>query len=309
MNSRDYWKKRQEETEAKMFRKSKGLEKALKQEYIIAERNIKKSINDLVGTYMKDNNLDYKTAMEYLTKSEYKTFKKSIKQYIAEIESLSMINPEASEKLQLELNTVAMRSRITRLDSLTVQINQELNRTAFTANRELEKLVSDVYSENYKIVTSELGLTGVNTVLPVKDIERLIRIPWSGASYSERIWNNRDRLSQVVKEEITQNMIQGTNVRKLASRIKDRMAADYSNAERVARTELNYALNQSSKLAYEKAGVKRYEYHAEQGERTCTICSRLNGNVYDMEEFTPGDNAPPMHPRCRCTHLPVIEEI
>lgn len=33
----------------------------------------------------------------------------------------------------------------------------------------------------------------------------------------------------------------------------------------------------------------------------CDICAGLDGKHFDVEDMMPGENAPPMHPNCRCS--------
>ncbi len=54
------------------------------------------------------------------------------------------------------------------------------------------------------------------------------------------------------------------------------------------------------------AGLEEYEYIATAGPRTCSTCSNLNGTIHLLAEYSPGTNAPPMHPRCRCTISVVV---
>ena len=67
------------------------------------------------------------------------------------------------------------------------------------------------------------------------------------------------------------------------------MGVSYKNAERLVRTELNFVSN-----------------IAAAGPRTCSTCSNLNGTIHLLSEFEAGTNAPPMHPRCRCTISAVV---
>lgn len=39
-----------------------------------------------------------------------------------------------------------------------------------------------------------------------------------------------------------------------------------------------------------------------------TVCRALNGKVFEITERQPGVNFPPMHPWCRCTWLPYVED-
>ena len=81
-----------------------------------------------------------------------------------------------------------MKSRITRLDSLKTQIDIELSKKISKDYNVVEKGISEVYRDFFKIQTTDFGLTGVNTVLPKKTLKMLMQQPWSGANFSERIW-------------------------------------------------------------------------------------------------------------------------
>ena len=306
--SREYWEKRARENENKVYKKAGDLKKDLDEHYIKARREIQKSINDLVARYMDKTELSYVEAMKNLTSSEFKEWKMTLEEYEKEISKLLKAGEEElANKLRIELETLAMKSRITRLDSLKTQIDIELNRKASRDYDVVKKGISDVYRDFYTITTSDFGLTGVNTVLPDKVLRRLLNQPWSGANFSERIWGNTETLGKVLKQEIIQSFIQGISVKDLSDRIQNRFEADRKNTERLVRTELNYALNETTKLSYEEAEIEEYEYLAEIDGRTSDICRELNGQKFKMKDAKVGVNYPPMHPYCRSTTVPVID--
>lgn len=306
--SREYWEKRARENENKVYKKAGDLKKNLDEHYIKARREIQKSINDLVARYMDKTELSYVEAMKNLTSSEFKEWKMTLEEYEKEIDRLFKAGEEElANKLRIELETLAMKSRITRLDSLKTQIDIELNRKASRDYDVVKKGISDVYRDFYTITTSDFGLTGVNTVLPDKVLRRLINQPWSGANFSERIWGNAETLGKVLKQEIIQSFIQGISVKNLSDRIQNRFEADRKNTERLVRTELNHALNETTKLSYEEAEIEEYEYLAEIDSRTSDICRELNGQKFKMKDAKVGVNYPPMHPNCRSTTVPVID--
>ena len=306
--SREYWEKRARENENKVYKKAGDLKKDLDEHYIKARREIQKSINDLVARYMDKTELSYVEAMKNLTSSEFKEWKMTFEEYEKEISKLLKAGEEElANKLRIELETLAMKSRITRLDSLKTQIDIELNRKASRDYDVVKKGISDVYRDFYAINTTDFGLTGVNTVLPDKVLRRLLNQPWSGANFSERIWGNTEVFARVLKQEIVQSFIQGISVKDLSDRIQNRFEADRKNTERLVRTELNYALNETTKLSYEEAEIEEYEYLAEIDGRTSDICRELNGQKFKMKDAKVGVNYPPMHPYCRSTTVPVID--
>ena len=305
--SREYWEKRARENENKVYKKASDLKKELDVHCIQAKREIEKSINDLIARYMFKTNLSYVDAMKYLTSKEFKEFRMSLEEYEAEIERLSEINEELANKLRIELETLAMKSRITRLDSLKTQIDIELSKKISKDCNVIEKGVSEVYRDFFKIQTTDFGLTGVNTVLPKKTLKMLMQQPWSGANFSERIWGNSEALGKVLKQEIIQSFMQGVSVKDLSDRIEKRFENDRYNTERLVRTELNYAFNQTTKLSYEEAEIEEYEFLAEIDSRTSEICKKLNGEKFKVKDARAGVNYPPMHPHCRSTTVAVLD--
>ena len=305
--SKEYWEKRARENENKVYKKASDLKKELDVHYIQAKREIQKSINDLIARYMFKTDLSYADAMKYLTSKEFKEFRMSLEEYEAEIKRLSEINEELANKLRIELETLAMKSRITRLDSLKTQIDIELSKKISKDYNVVEKGISEVYRDFFKIQTTDFGLTGVNTVLPKKTLKMLMQQPWSGANFSERIWGNSEALGKVLKQEIIQSFMQGVSVKDLSDRIEKRFENDRYNTERLVRTELNYAFNQTTKLSYEEAEIEEYEFLAEIDSRTSEICKKLNGEKFKVKDARAGVNYPPMHPHCRSTTVAVLD--
>ena len=305
--SREYWEKRARENENKVYKQGTDLMKELNSSYTRARREIQKSINDLVARYMDKTELSYAEAMKYLTSSEFKEWRMTLEDYEEHIELLEDVSPELAKKVRIELETLAMKSRITRLDSLKTQIDFELNKKTIAEQDLIEKGVSAAYTDFYKIQTTEFGLTGVHTILPKATLERLMQQPWSGENFSERIWGNAEALGKVLKQEIIQSFMQGISVKDLSDRIEKRFITDRKNTERLVRTELNHALNETTRLSYEEAEIEEYEYLAEIDGRTSDICRELNGQKFKMKDAKAGVNYPPMHPHCRSTTVPVID--
>ena len=75
-------------------------------------------------------------------------------------------------------------------------------------------------------------------------------------------------------------------------------------AEMIAITELGFAYNTSTKNTYRGAGASKVAWHASLDLKTCDGCRALHGKVFDIDKAP--DN--PLHPRCRCTWLPVFSE-
>ena len=307
MKSKSYWEKRQRDREKKVYKTTIQAEKALKIEMVKAQEEILANINNLIGKYMSETGLSYSEAQKKLNSNEYKVWRKDIEGYLKELKQYENVNLEKYKKIKLELETLAVRSRISRLESLVIQTNQVINKQKFEEEKEVTNYVKSVYETTFKAFQEDIGLKGANAILPLNQIERAIQYPWSGENFSERIWSNRDKLSRVLKTEITQSLIQGVNPQKLNKRIREQMGSGYKETQRLVRTELNYALNEATKIAYEEDEIEEYEFLAEIDNRTSAICKELNGQIFKVKDAVVGVNYPSMHPNCRSTTMPVIK--
>ena len=131
--SKNYWEKRAERQEKKVHKEGDKLLKELDKNLNNARKEIQKSINDLVARYMELTELSYTDAMRNLTSSEFREWRMTLEEYMTEIEKFKGIDEKIVDKLKLELETLAMKSRISRLDTLKAQTeNGESARQVYT---------------------------------------------------------------------------------------------------------------------------------------------------------------------------------
>ena len=60
-------------------------------------------------------------------------------------------------------------------------------------------------------------------------------------------------------------------------------------------------LNKSSADAMTDAEFTHYQFMATLDRRTCARCGERDGEIFALKDMNQGENAPPLHPRCRCT--------
>lgn len=304
MNSKQYWIDRENQKLNKGIKDCNNLAKELEHHYKLANKEIEKEINNLFEKYATDNQLTYAEATKYLTGNEFKIWRTDIKGYLKMIED----NPE----LLLELNTLAMKSRITRWESLQYEIDKQLNKLAITTEKETKELLKDTLKDNYNRniynISKKTGFLANFSGIDNKTIERVLSYEWSGNNYSGRIWNNKQQLSKTIKEEITQILIRGESSKKVSQRVATRMNASYKNAVRLVQTEHSYVMEQANKITYEDLKVEKYQFLATPDERTCKVCGNLDLKIFNVKDMIPGKNCSPLHPSCRCTSLLYYED-
>lgn len=298
MNNRKYWEKREEAKLKKGLKDIKIIEKELKREYKKAMDAISKEIAFLMSKYAKDNNLTYDEASKLLNSKEMKKFRYDIKTYIKLIENT--FDNELSEKLLLELNTLSMKSCISRLEEIFYQCDKYINELTKTTENSLQMCFSATVKDAYYATMYDMHkFVGVGyTFAKVDDelIRNILKYPWSGKDYSARIWNNRNKLREALKEEITQMVIQGKDLRSTSKALSKRLNAHYGNCVRLIHTEHSYVMGEASAASYKELGVEKYQFLATLDKRTSEVCRNLDGQVFELKDRVVGVNASPMHP-------------
>lgn len=300
MDSESYWIKRAEEREQEWNKKSKGtIEKELAEYYGQALSRIIDDIAVLYGRYAKDNNLTYAEANKLLTSKEFKQWRMSLEEY------LDAIDQTGDNKLLLELNTLAMRKRISRLDKLYSDTLKNLHKLGMNSENCMTEFLSGAYKDNYYKNLFDIGKTiGIkSSVSEVDDkkIRKVLNNSWSGKNYSQRIWKNTDKLAKLIKNEITDGFHRGVSINKMAKLVQQRMNVGKYEATRLVRTEMNYVQNQAALDSIKDADMKYYIFLATLDKKTSTVCRAHDRKVYPVDGATPGTNMPPLHPHCRST--------
>lgn len=293
-----YWKKRQEELEKKWDKKSRAeIEQELKAYYEQSLAHIEKDISALYQRFATDNGMDMLAAQQLLTGKEYRVWRMDLDEYVKEI------NATGSSELQRELNTLAMRSRITRLDALRAGTLKEMARLSEKSEAALKEFLKSGYEDFYYHGLYEIGkkrgLQGAVSIVDGEKLERVLRVPWSGKNYSKRIWSNNAKLAKVIQQNIIAAAHRGVSVQEMTRDVRQRMGVGTKEAVRLVRTELNYVQNQAALHSIKDAGMKFYRFIATLDKRTSTICQSHDGDVFPVEEAMPGKNMPPLHPHCR----------
>ena len=306
LSSKEYWEKREAYKLKKGLKDLRKIEKELVDEYKKAMNEIGKEISNLFYKYAKDNNLSYSDAKKYLNSSEFREFKRDLKSY------MKLIEETGDEELLLELNTLAMKSRISRLEEMFYQCGKYINEVYENTNKRLTVAYSSTIKDNYYQTIFDIHKSiGVGVSFSYIDndmIKEILAFPWSGRSYSQNLWINRTKLKNAMVQELTQMIIQGKGVKETSKALSKKLDADYKNCVRLIHTEHSYFMSEATAKAYEELEVEKYQYSSALDKRTCESCGALDGEIFKLVDRTVGVNASPLHPYCRCTELPYVED-
>lgn len=204
----------------------------------------------------------------------------------------------------------ANQSALTRDKGLFDQITAELNKLGQKEQILFTQGLSNIYTDQFLRQVYELGqgipvkanFNRLNTTL----VRKTLDYPWSGAMFSDRLWNDKATLGKNLRVGLTQSMILGESIPQITDRIKKNIDTSKYNAERIARTETKRVTYCAHNDVYTDMGVEELEYRCANGgdSRTCSTCRADNGKHYVRGK----EPTLPRHPNCRCVYIPVVSD-
>lgn len=305
-NSKAYWESREKNKLENSLKDVNKLEKLLEKEYKKAMKNIEKEIRLLYEKYGKDNNLSFYEVNKKLMSNQYKEWRMDLKEYV------KLIEATGDEELLLELNTLSIRSRISRLEETLYRCDKYINEIYKTNLEGTTKLLTNTLANSYYQTLYDthkiLGVGPSFAFIDDKFVREVLSFPWSGTDYSKRIWSNRSQLKKVLHSEITQMIVRGEASSKVAKRVSEKMNTSLFNARRLIHTEHSYVMSEGTCKAFKELGIEKYEFLATLDSRTSEVCRSLDGKVFNLKDRVVGVNASPLHCFCRSCELPYFDE-
>lgn len=141
-------------------------------------------------------------------------------------------------------------------------------------------------------------------------VKRVVNKPWhlDGSDFSSSVWNNKAKLVGQLDQELSRMVLTGSGPDKAIRNIQKAMDTSKNNASRLVMTEQAYFTTQAQRDTYKELDVEEYEVVATLDKRTCSTCGYFDRKHYPESEMQIGVNAPPFHPRCRCTTVPYFDD-
>jgi SPP1 gp7 family putative phage head morphogenesis protein len=204
----------------------------------------------------------------------------------------------------------ANQSALTRSRGLFEQIGEQIKALGQKEQITFRQGLSNIYTDQFlrqvydlgQSITVKANFNRLNSAL----IQKTLDYPWSGAMFSDRLWQDKERLGRNLRAGLTQSMILGEGIPQITDRINKGIDTARYNAERVARTETKRVTYCAHDDVYKDTGVEEIRYRCANGgdSRTCQYCRADNGKVFKRGE----EPTLPRHPNCRCVYIPVVSD-
>lgn len=303
LSSKEYWKRREEEQLKHNITEEAAYSKELDRIYANMLDSVQTQIDSFYGKYADKEGITLAEAKKRVKNLDIEAYARKAKQYVATKD----FSPKANEEMRLYNATM----KINRLELLKAQIGLE----TIAGHDELEKYMESILQgRTMDELQRQAGILGEALGNNAKTASAIVNGSFHTGTFSDRIWQYQDMMRVDLEGILTTAMIQGKNPRAVA---KDLRKYWYGNdpktgggarycMERLMRTELARVQTEAQKQSFERNGYDEYIFIVNGG--CCPLCeaaakkdSGRGAGVYYVKDMMPGENAPPMHPNCRCS--------
>lgn len=288
MDSREYWKRREQEQLKHNVTEEAEYRKRIGEIYNYMVDQIQKEINGFYAKYAKREGITLTEAKKRVSRLDMEEYGRKAAKYVKDKD----FSVEANEEMRLYNATM----KINRLELLKANIGLEL----VDGFNDLQKYFDMVLTQRtLDEFQRQAGILGNVVMDNQKAAHTIVNASFHNAKFSDRIWMYQDMMKAELSKLLQVGMIQGKHPRELARHLVKLFGVRRSDAERLLQTELARVQTEAQKQSFERNGYEEYEFIAL--GTACKICKAINGKTFKVKDMAPGENAPPMHPNCRCS--------
>lgn len=290
----EYWRQREEEQRKRNITDEAKYDKVVDRMYRESLADIQKEIDAFYGRYAAKEGISITDAKKRVDKLDIEAYERLAKRVVADKD----FSPEANQAMRLYNLTM----KVNRLEMLKSMIGVHLVALSDSLDKYYtSKLDSNTAAE----IKRQAGIMGDTIGVNDKQVHAIVNASFHSAHFSERIWVNNSYLKQKLEQSLLASMIRGERPDYRA--FKRIFGSSLYEAKRLLHTELKRCRTEAAMQQYNRNGVEEFEFMA-LGPHPCEFCTALNGKHFKVKDFLPGDNAPPMHPHCRCSTAPWVDE-
>lgn len=310
-NSEEYWRDREEEQRRKNITDEKEYFKELNRIYQEMMDGVQKEIESFYAKYAAKEGITLAEAKKRVKQADIKAYERKAKRYVEaasrDRKRYGKTNKKASyfsERANEEMRLYNLTMKINRLEMLKASIGLELVNGFDELQQFFDETLTDRTLAEFERQAGILG--GSAKFYNAELAHSIVNASFHNATFSDRIWKYQDRLKVEIERQLTLGLIQGESHVVLARNIRKVFGVSVRDSERLMQTELCRVRTEAAKQSYERNGTEEYQFLA-LGKNPCPICQRMDGEVVKVSEMMPGENAPPMHPRCECSTTPYVD--
>lgn len=310
MRSKEYWEGRFVELQRSQLKRADSFAHELED----LHARMQKEIDDDITVWHKKvataNGISMADAKKLMSRKDRKEFQWTLEEYEQHAKADLLSGVTSAHVMNASANW-----HLSYLDGMKLQLEHHVDKLYKNIDSKTRNHFKESLNENYLNTAFELqkGI-GIGEKMEVpydeRKLENILRTPWAsdGKNFSQRIWKDRTQLVNNLQKNLSESVIRGDSDTDMIQALsKDEKKAEF-NTRRLVETESAFFDSESERQCCEDFGIEKYRFLAVLDMKTSDICQELDNKVFLEKERQVGVNAPPMHPFCRSTTAPVVDE-
>ena len=293
-----YWQRRQKEQLKALEKSEKALMQRLTEYYRDEYAKLDKEIASFYSKYGVKKIIEYRMLLEDLSPQDRSLLIKNVEEFKEKYPNLKHIVPVRENIYKLN-----------RLEGLQLSIIMQQAEIGTVNEQAVRRHLENLALKNANSVAELLGF-GKNFYFENSDIiKNFVGVKWcDGKDFSQRIWENTDKLARYLTTDLAQGFARGESYEKLTTQIGKRFI-DVAKRDiyRLVYTEGTYIMAESSAKPFEE-DFENYRLSTVGDGKVCSKCNGTAESVFRFADRQAGVNFPPLHPMCRCTFEIVVDD-
>lgn len=291
-----YWRDRENEWYKMMYENDKRIASALTANTLNAKKEIEDKINSFYVKYAKSESIELEEALKRVNALDVRAFENKAAEYVK--------NLDFSKRANAELKLYNLKMKVNRLELLKHEIDIELVRLGAENENAIRTNLKEQIIKEFE---RQAGILGKGVKGSTERAAVIADSSFKNAQWSTRLWANQKALRIELNKLLDRSIRRGVNPKVIARDLKKKFDRTTYEAERIARTESTRVQIQAKKETFERNGIEKFQFYNPMDAKTSQVCADMNGTVFKVSEIRYGDNAPPLHPHCRSSIMPVTE--
>lgn len=158
-----------------------------------------------------------------------------------------------------------------------------------------------------KVINKEMTFFGVN--LTTEDLEKLLFKEWGidDKNWLDRLIDDVEQWSNTIGADWKRSLLKREPLGDVLERLNKRFDSIENIISKLGLTESTATGSMARQEIFKELGISKYRFYTKADERVCEVCGPMHGLIFPMSAYEIGVTASPLHPRCRCFEIPIVD--
>lgn len=304
-----YWEKRFEKIQTDHDKDAEDLINEIAYLFSLTQEQVLTIIAAYITRYGFDNEIDYYQNLKKINRSELTEAKADLEiiQSQLDIEGL-----EFDKDIQNQIK--ALSTKTTRIDTLKLRIRSKIFYLYNVVNKRVYEFMEETIDDSYYRSTYEVyraaGYGSDTKVLEEYTIAALLAQSWRSTeeTFDSAIWRYGRSFGGELNSLFGKHLLSQIFIDEVDFDVSKMFTSKENELKRNIITDQTFFETLGNKESFTNLDVEECIYTAVLDERTCSTCGELDGTIIPVDSIASWENAPPIHPWCRCTLTPIVDK-